>query len=138
MQDERLILADRRKDEILTLLRKKGMRVTKQRRLILDTVFTHECTCCKEIYYQVSKKDKSIGIATVYRMINVLTELGVFRINAPYRLSDQDAGCAGCRAVLADQSVVEFGEKELQKVLEEALSRKGYSGEPKIEKLILL
>lgn len=138
MQDERLILADRRKDEILMLLRKKGMRVTRQRRLILDTVFAHECTCCKEIYYQVAKKDKSIGIATVYRMINVLTELGVFCTGTPYRLSGPDTDCAGCRAVLADQSVVEFGEKELQEALEEALSRKGYSDEPKIERLILL
>ena len=32
--------------------------------------------CCKEIYYEAVKKDPSIGIATVYRMMNLLEEIG--------------------------------------------------------------
>ena len=35
-----------------------------------------ECTCCKEIYFLASKKDPNIGMATVYRMINLLEEIG--------------------------------------------------------------
>ena len=62
------------------------MRITKQRKLILDIVFEQECTSCKEIYYQASKRDKNIGIATVYRMVNALGELGVFQTHTPYRL----------------------------------------------------
>lgn len=66
----------REKEEILHLLRKRGFRVTKQRELILDIVFEHECASCKEIYYQAIQRDPGIGMATVYRMVNTLTDIG--------------------------------------------------------------
>lgn len=131
MQDERLIRVAREKDKILDMLREKGMRVTKQRKLILDIVFEKECICCKEIYYQASKKDKSIGMATVYRMVNVLTDLGVFQVNTPYRLSSR--ALKGCRIVLKNQSVIELNQEEWQQVLEDALVRKGYSRNVEID-----
>lgn len=139
MQDEKLIRVAREKDKILELFRQKGMRVTKQRRLILDIVFEHDCTCCKEIYYQASKKDKSIGVATVYRMVNALTDLGVFQVNVPYRLSGDmcDTCRNGCRVILKNQSVVELDSEEWQKALADALSRKGYSGSLEIDRVIL-
>ena len=31
----------------------------------------------KEIFYRASRQDESIGIATVYRMVNALEEIGV-------------------------------------------------------------
>ena len=83
VQDEKLIRTTREKDMILEKFRNRGMRITKQRWLILDIVFEQDCTSCKEIYYQASKRDKNIGIATVYRMVNALTELGVFQTNVP-------------------------------------------------------
>lgn len=52
----------REKEEILYLLRKRGFRVTKQRELILDIVFEHECASCKEIYYQAIQRDPGIGM----------------------------------------------------------------------------
>ena len=139
VQDERLIRIAGEKDKILELLRSRGLRVTKQRRLILDIVFEQECICCKEIYYQASKKDKSIGLATVYRMVNVLTDLGVFQVNVPYRLSDDalDKGRNGCRIILKDQSVIELDQEEWQHALEEALVKKGYSRNMKIDRVII-
>ena len=74
----------REKEEILHLLRKRGFRVTKQRELILDIVFEHECASCKEIYYQAAKKDAGIGMATVYRMINTLEEYGLIHSKNKY------------------------------------------------------
>ena len=79
MQDERMNGREQEKKQILELFRKKGMRITKQRELILDIVLENECSCCKEIYYRAAKKDKNNVIATVYRMINSLRELVVFR-----------------------------------------------------------
>lgn len=140
MEDEKLIRVAREKDKILALFRKKGLRITKQRRLILDIVFEHECTCCKEIYYQASKRDKSIGIATVYRMVNVLQELGVFKSNVPYQLADHVAGkpAKGCKVILKDQKIIELDDHEWQRLLGEALVRKGYSANTEIEKVILV
>lgn len=139
VQDEKLIRVAREKDKILEMFRQKGMRVTKQRKLILDIVFEHECTCCKEIYYQASKRDKSIGIATVYRMVNALTDLGVFRVNVPYRLSENMSGVCreGCCVIMKNQSVVELDREEWQQALEAALVRKGYSGSLDIDRVIL-
>lgn len=139
VQDERLIRVAREKDKILELLRSRGMRITKQRKLILDIVFEQECTCCKEIYYQASKKDKSIGVATVYRMMNVLTDLGVFQVNAPFRLLQDapDIGRNGFRVILKDRSVIEFDGEEWQSVLSSALRQKGYTGSPEIDRVVL-
>ena len=139
VQDEKLIRTAREKDKILEMLRQRGMRVTKQRKLILDIVFAHECTCCKEIYYQALKEDKNMGIATVYRMVNVLTDLGVFQVNAPYRFSGQVAGDGGngCRIVLKNQKVVEFDQEEWRNLLTEALQRKGCADTSGIERVIL-
>lgn len=139
VQDERLIRVAREKDQILDLFRQKGMRITKQRRLILDIVFDHDCICCKEIYYQALKKDKNVGIATVYRMVNALADLGVFQVNAPYRLADPVSfgGRNGCRVVLKNQTVVDFDPDEWKDILAEALQKKGYEGAPEIEWVIL-
>ena len=88
MQEEILIRTTSEKDRVLEMFRQKGMRVTKQRILLLDIIFEKEYTSCKEVYYQARKRDKSIGIATVYRMLNTLRELGVFQEHTPYRLSE--------------------------------------------------
>lgn len=139
VQDERLIRVAREKDKILELFRQRGMRITRQRKLILDIVFEHDCICCKEIYYQALKKDKNVGIATVYRMVNALADLGVFQANAPYRLADPvSSGCQnGCRVILKNQTVVDFDPDEWRDILAEALQKKGYEGIPEIERVIL-
>ena len=48
VQDEKLIRTTREKDMILEKFRNRGMRITKQRRLILDIVFEQDCTAAKK------------------------------------------------------------------------------------------
>ena len=69
-------LATDQKELILYRLKEKGLRVTNQRKLIIDAILQNEYSCCKEIYGQVCAVDSSIGIATVYRMIKVLEDIG--------------------------------------------------------------
>ena len=64
------------RDVILQKLREEGYRITNQRRLIIDTILANDCSCCKDIYYEVHKKDPDIGVASVYRMIKMLKENG--------------------------------------------------------------
>ena len=92
VQDEKLIRTTREKDMILEKFRNRGMRITKQRRLILDIVFEQDCTSCKEIYYQVREKDQTVGIATVYRMIKTLEEAGVIDRRNMYRIGSLKEG----------------------------------------------
>ena len=75
------------KDAILNRLRQRGCRITKQRMVLLDIILDGDCSSCKEIYYKASKIDPSIGSATVYRMINMLEEIGAINRRNMYRVS---------------------------------------------------
>ena len=65
------------KELIIARLREKGCRITKQRLELLDVILKNQCSSCKEIHYLASKVDSGIGIATVYRMVNELEDIGV-------------------------------------------------------------
>ena len=65
------------KEVIIQKMKDSGCRITKQRMILLDIILEEDCSCCKEIYFKASKKDSNIGVATVYRMINSLEEIGV-------------------------------------------------------------
>ncbi len=71
---------------IINRLKEHGFRITKQRKLILRFILGHECSCCKEIYYHVKEEDPTVGIATVYRMIKTLEEIGVIDRRNMYRI----------------------------------------------------
>ena len=58
-------------------MKANGCRITKQRMELLDIILENRCSSCKEIFYRASRQDESIGIATVYRMVNALEEIGV-------------------------------------------------------------
>ena len=61
---------------VIQKLRAQGCRITKQRQILLDIILQEECASCKEIFYKASSVDSSIGAATVYRMVNLLEEIG--------------------------------------------------------------
>lgn len=77
-----------KREAIIGKLRKKGCRMTKQREIILDVILRGECTSCKEIYYQAAKEDSAIGMATVYRMVNVLEENGIIDRTRIYQIRE--------------------------------------------------
>lgn len=65
-----------RREILIEKLKKNGFRLTSQRKLLIDIILKDDCCCCKEIYYQAIKQDPSIGIATVYRMVKMLEDMG--------------------------------------------------------------
>lgn len=75
------------KQIIIERLKEDGCRITKQRLMLLDIILEDECSSCKEIYYRASKKDSSIGAATVYRMINTLEDIGAISRKNMYKIS---------------------------------------------------
>lgn len=79
---------DQQKQMIINQLRDNGCRITHQRLILLDVILGSDCSSCKEIYYKASKVDKNIGFATVYRMINMLEEIGVINRKNMYRIDD--------------------------------------------------
>lgn len=75
-------------EDILEELRSRGCRITRQREMLVDIILEHERVCCKEIYYLAVKEMPDIGMATVYRMINTLEEIGVLKRENAYRLCE--------------------------------------------------
>ena len=75
-EENKIVTNDKRKKEIIQRLRAMNYRITSQRMLLLDIILNGQYSSCKEIYCEVHKKDSNIGIATVYRMVNTLEEIG--------------------------------------------------------------
>lgn len=64
---------------VTDLLRKSGYKLTPQRQAIVDTIITslgHHLTV-EEIFALVKSKRPEIGLATVYRTVMLMTELGL-------------------------------------------------------------
>ena len=51
------------REDILSKLKENGLRLTEQRKLIVDIIANEEYSCCKEIYILAHKKDESIGVS---------------------------------------------------------------------------
>ena len=79
------------KEIVISRLREMGCRITRQRMILLDIILGEECSSCKEIYYKAAKRDPSIGMATVYRMVKTLEEAGLIQRKNMYRI-DYDMG----------------------------------------------
>jgi Fur family ferric uptake transcriptional regulator len=64
---------------VISILKDKGFRITKQRKLIIDIILNSDGASCKEIYHKVVAKDDTVGSATVYRMIRLLEDIGILK-----------------------------------------------------------
>lgn len=115
------------KEEIYDKLRQNGCRITKQRQTLIDIVIEKECSCCKEIYYLASKKMPEIGLATIYRMINVLEEVGAIRRENLYRVcTNEEIQADRCVVQLDDERLVELDREALQRIIESGMESCGY------------
>ncbi|MDO5136522.1 MAG: transcriptional repressor [Eubacteriales bacterium] len=129
-QDDRGYARTRMEKElVMEKLREQGCRITRQRRLILDAIMESECSCCKEIYYKVQEKDKNIGPATVYRMVNVLEGIGAISRKNMYRISGNGlpAEKKGCTVRLNDNTVCRLSQKDWAEVVRAGLKACGLS-----------
>jgi Fur family ferric uptake transcriptional regulator len=81
-------------------LKKKGYKLTPQRRAIVDTIIDSEGKhlTAEEIYDEVKKNCPEIGLATVYRTILLLEEIGIVS-----RLHLND-GCSRYELVHSDET----------------------------------
>lgn len=79
-----------KKRYIIQELKNHGCRITTQRQLLIDVILQGECSSCKEIYYNATKADPTIGMATVYRLIKTLEEIGVINRKNMYQIDLED------------------------------------------------
>lgn len=116
------------KEIILQKLKDQGCRITKQRLMLLDIILEEECSCCKEIYYKASARDEKIGSATVYRMINILEEIGAISRKNMYKIActpecDKENACT---IELDDDTVIELSAGKWNQIIKKGLVACGY------------
>lgn len=126
------------KGAILDQLRERGCRITKQRELLVDIILREQCNNCKEIYYLAAKQDPKIGMATVYRMMNTLEEIGALKWRNEYRICEQDGTpVKSCLVEFHDSSSMELRPEMLSEILERGLEARGHLRGRKIRNVMM-
>ena len=101
----KLTLAD-----IKIQLKDRGLKATKQRVAVAQVLAqANQPIGVKEIYQEISKHDKVTGIATVYRVLSLLVDVGIIQRNpsvsresSHYQMADTKTGqvvCSRCGKV---------------------------------------
>lgn len=126
-----------RKEEILERLREKGCRITKQRSMLIDVILESDCSCCKEVYYIAVKKMPDIGVATVYRMINSLEEIGAIeKKNIHCVCCNSENDIENCVVELADKQRVTLNQEMLQQIIQKGMEACGYVDIGKVNRVM--
>ncbi|MDD3402912.1 MAG: transcriptional repressor [Hespellia sp.] len=123
------------RERIVQELKNMGCRITKQRLLLLDVILNEECTCCKEIYYKARNRKIDVGIATVYRMVNTLENIGAIDRKKMYQVAYQDPQDHHYIVEMDDGTTYHFTEKKMDQVLSEGLKAVGYANGKKVQKI---
>ena len=94
-----------------------------------------DCSSCKEIYYKASMKDSGIGTATVYRMINILEEIGALSRKNMYKIAcgPECEVKNACVIEFDDDTIIELSGKSWNQVVQLGLRACGYSSGHKIK-----
>ena len=128
------------KEDIIAMLKANGLRLTQQRKLIVDVIVDEEYSCCKEIYFMAHRKDSSIGVATVYRMLNVLEEIGAIsrkniqKTNCTGRCCDMKGGCT---VITEESKKIVLSEDDLQEALKYIMEKNGYEKVEEIKAVLV-
>lgn len=127
------------KEEILKRLRQRGNRITSQRELLIDIILESENTCCKEIYYNACKKKLKIGIATIYRFLNTLEEIGAIERNSIYHVCNKEMKpVCNCIVEYCSGQKQAISKENFYRAVEEGIRKLGIGEEEEIQSIISL
>ena len=125
------------KDMVIQRLKEEGYRITKQRQIILDIILGNDCSCCKEIYYKASLLDKGIGVATVYRMVSLLEEIGAIsrKITNQTFCGPECSEEKFCVVQFDNHTKLELSAGEWEQIMHEGLMACGYLKQGSVENI---
>ena len=58
-------------------LAKRHLKLTRQREIILTAFLKNDHVSAEDLYHQISKENIHMGLATIYRTLNLLCDLGI-------------------------------------------------------------
>jgi len=112
-------------------LRQAGLRITRQRRIILDIILTaSDHPNAMEIFRRASRLDKSISLSTVYRTMRALESCGAIQRHAfdggPSRFEQAGSDHHDHLIDIDTGKVVEFQSDIIERLQEEIAHQLGY------------
>lgn len=116
------------REMIVSKLKDRGCRITRQRLKLIDIILENECSSCKEIFYKASETDRKLGAATVYRMVNLLEEIGAISRKNMYKVACSE-NCVmenACEVLLDDGTEFRLSAREWNAVVRSGLAACGY------------
>lgn len=112
-------------------LAKHHLKLTRQREHILQAFLRTEHVTAEQMYRQLSKKDPHIGLATIYRTLNLFCEAGLAQArhfgsqtqydNITHKGHHDHLICTGCGRI------VEFENCDIERLQEEVARRNGFT-----------
>jgi Fur family ferric uptake transcriptional regulator len=112
-------------------LAKHQLKLTRQREHILDMFLKNEHITAEQMYRQLAKKDPHIGLATIYRTLNLFCEVGLAQArhfgtqtqydNVSHKGHHDHLICTACG------KIVEFQNEDIERLQEEVARRNGFT-----------
>ncbi len=111
-------------------LAKHQLKLTRQRELILNEFLKKEHITAEEMYHLLAKKDPHLGLATIYRTLNLFCDAGLAQArhfgsqtqydNVSHKRHHDHLICTGCG------KIVEFENCDIERLQEEVAARNGF------------
>ena len=112
-------------------LAKHQLKLTRQREQILDMFLKNEHITAEQMYRQLARKDPHIGLATIYRTLNLFCEAGLAQArhfgtqtqydNVSHKGHHDHLICTSCG------KIVEFSNEDIERLQEEIAHRNGFT-----------
>jgi Fur family ferric uptake transcriptional regulator len=111
-------------------LAKHQLKLTRQRELILSVFLKKEHITAEEMYHLLAKKDPHLGLATIYRTLNLFCDAGLAQArhfgsqtqydNVSHKGHHDHLICTSCG------KIVEFENCEIERLQEEVAAKNGF------------
>jgi Fur family ferric uptake transcriptional regulator len=112
-------------------LARHQLKLTRQREQILTVFLQNEHITAEQMYRLLAKKDPHIGLATIYRTLNLFCEAGLAQArhfgsqtqydNVAHKGHHDHLICTGCG------KIVEFENEDIERLQEQVASRNGFA-----------
>ena len=112
-------------------LTRHQLKLTRQREQILNVFLKNEHITAEQMYRLLSKKDPHIGLATIYRTLNLFCEAGLAQArhfgsqtqydNVSHKGHHDHLICTSCG------KIVEFENDDIERLQEEVAAGKGFT-----------
>ncbi len=110
---------------------KHQLKLTRQREHILNVFLHNEHITAEQMYRLLAKKDPHIGLATIYRTLNLFCEAGLAQArhfgtqtqydNVAHKGHHDHLICTGCG------KIVEFENEDIERLQEQVAAKNGFA-----------